>query len=94
LNTGNYMLPHCKALIGAKPPRFWEGQCAGVIDTWLYFGALLPENERFCPPKIIPPSQAQRVVVRWLEKHSEKLHLNFIGLVWEALRESWPCLSK
>lgn len=92
--SGNYMLPHCKTLVESKTPAVWEGQCGGVIDALLWVGASLPEGGRFCPPKGIPPAQADRVVVRWLETHPEKLHLNFKGLALQALMEAWPCSAK
>ena len=93
-NSGTSMLPHCKALVEGKRPGFWGGHCAGVIDTWLFVSTSLPESDRFCPPNV-PPGQAQRVVVRWLETHPpENLHLNFKGLALSALKEAWPCQKK
>ncbi|WP_354097554.1 Rap1a/Tai family immunity protein [Bradyrhizobium sp. S3.2.12] len=85
------MLPHCKALIEDKPPGVWEGQCGGTIDTLVWVGSSLPKRGRFCAPKGIPHMQAHRVVVSWLERHPERLHLSFQGLVMEALMEAWPC---
>jgi hypothetical protein len=89
-DSGNSMLPHCKALVEGKPPGFWGGHCAGIIDTWSFVSTSLPESDRFCAPNV-PPLQAQRVVVRWLETHPENLHLSFKGLALSALKEAWPC---
>lgn len=93
-DSGNYMLPHCKALVDDKPPGVWQGQCGGIIDTLMWVGSSLPEPNRFCPPAHIPPSQAHRVVLRYLEQHPEKLHEGFKGLAFSALMEAWPCPKK
>ncbi len=93
-DSGNYMFPRCKALVEGKPLQVWEGQCGGVVDTLVWVGSSLPRGGRFCPPRGIPPEQAHRVVVRWLETHPEKLHLRFLGLAVQALMEAWPCPKK
>ena len=87
--SGNYMLPHCKALVESKAYGIWEGQCGGTIDTLVWVGSSLPT--RFCPPSPMPPSQPHRVVVGYLERHPEKLHEDFKGLAIEAMMEAWPC---
>jgi hypothetical protein len=92
--SGNYMFPHCKALVDNKPPGVWEGQCGGVIDALVWVGSALPEPGHFCAPAHIPPSQAQRVVALYMERHPEKLHEDFKGLALSALTEAWPCEKK
>jgi hypothetical protein len=54
-------------------------------------GQLLPEPYRFCSPDGATFLQAERVVVRYLEIHPEKLQMNFQRLATAALREAWPC---
>jgi hypothetical protein len=86
--------PHCKALVDNKPPGVWEGQCGGVIDALVWVGSALPEPGHFCAPAHMPPSQAQRVVALYMERHPEKLHEDFKGLALSALTEAWPCEKK
>jgi hypothetical protein len=95
-HSGKNMLPHCKTLVVEdKPPRFWEGQCAGVIDALVWVrDPFLADAYRFCAPADIPPSQAHRVVLTYLEQHPEKLHQDFKGLAFEALQQAWPCPKK
>jgi hypothetical protein len=44
-----------------------------------------------CQRAGVTGNQAQRVVIRWLEMHPEKLHLDFRELAMEALVNTWPC---
>jgi hypothetical protein len=94
LDSGNFMLRYCKNLVDGKPPGVWEGQCGGTIDTIVWVRTSLPERDKFCPPTDIPKFQGYRVVVHWLETHPQLLHMNFKGLAWSALKETWPCPIK
>ena len=93
-DSGNFMLPPCKAAIEGPSagPRLnvWAGQCAGVIDGLKWIGSSIEGSDKFCPPRV-PPEQAQRVVVRFMEQHPEQLHLDFKVLALRALQQAWPC---
>jgi hypothetical protein len=93
-DSGNYMLPHCKALVDGRSLSVWEGHCGGLIDGLVWVGSSLPGGGRFCPPAGAPPEQAHRVVVGYLDRHPEKLHQGFKGLAFEALKEAWPCSKR
>ena len=60
-DSGNFMLPHCKAAFeGASAgPRLnvWAGQCAGVIDGLKWIGSSIEGSDTFFPPRV-PPGQA------------------------------------
>jgi hypothetical protein len=56
----------------------------------LLHGSSIEGSDRFCPPRV-PPQQAQRVVVLYMEQHPEQLHLDFKVLALRALQQAWPC---
>jgi hypothetical protein len=91
--SGNVMLPHCRALVDddqATTPE--SGLCAGVISTVFWSQGFAREHVKFCAPKrAITRAQTRQVVVRYLENHPEKLHLDIRLLALEAMREAWPC---
>lgn len=90
-SSGNYMLPHCKALGQGKSCGPMCGLCAGIIETSAYLGPALKEGERFCPPHNSTNGQYRSVVMLYLEKNPQSLHLNFKDLAVSAMREVWPC---
>jgi len=53
VDSGNYMLPFCRALAnGSEDPgkaKEWQqGECAGIIESLLAVGPDLQEPRRFC----------------------------------------------
>ena len=95
-SSGNYMLPICEALAdskgGAWEARAWEqGECSGIIETLLWVSSSMVEPNRFCHPVGITNGQSRRIVVNFLHRHPEQLHVNFKSLALDALREAWPC---
>jgi hypothetical protein len=93
--TGNEMLPACKAFVELKETplasSFKVGVCAGEIDALLGVAGGLNELMRFCPPPGVTRGQAARVVVNWMERTPEALHLPLGVLAIDAFRASWPC---
>jgi hypothetical protein len=89
--SANFMLPHCRNLHSQGRWGVWEGHCGGVIETLVWVGSLLPPDIRSCPPKSGKYTQADAVVLKYLEAHPERLHMDFKMLVSEALHEAWPC---
>jgi hypothetical protein len=91
--SGNYMLPHCKALTddGQTVGGVWEGECAGIVHALLWLSTTLPDDIKFCPPQGVTARQAERVVVRYLEAHPEQLHRDLNDLALMALDQAWPC---
>lgn len=87
VNSGNHMLPSCKALTvkGDASEPFAQGICSGTIDGLFYAGAGL------CPPDGVTVGQMTRVVVKYLEQNPQRLHEDFKKLALEAMRRAWPC---
>jgi hypothetical protein len=88
-DTGNYMLPHCRAAVGPVED-FLAGVCFGTVNAVAILSSELPPSKSFCLPKV-PRDQVVRVVVRYMETHPETLHYGFVGLTIRALHEAWPC---
>ena len=91
-NSANAIMPGCRAFLGAEPPRsnmdwFKEGECVGVLH------GLADLMERLCIPSEATQSQVVRVVVNYIDRHPEKMHMPFTHLAAEALRAAWPCKS-
>jgi hypothetical protein len=91
-DSGNFMLQSCQHVLSQKPPfDLLDGKCMGVIKTLVFLGIALPDEWKFCAPNKSTPEQALRVVVKYMEAHPGKLHLNFTELSMSALAEAWPC---
>jgi hypothetical protein len=88
--SGNVMLAPCKAVAtrdDAHTDTPWEGYCLGIVEALMWANP----DYRVCRPPAVPVGQGVRVVVRYLDQHPERLHLNFKDLAVEAFREAWPC---
>jgi hypothetical protein len=92
VSSGNHMLPYCQALVlGKGGDDAMTGICAGAISALVYVGHALPGDRRFCAPRNTTNGQHQRVVLAYLERNPQSLHLNFKELALKAMREAWPC---
>ena len=91
ITSGNEMLPHCEAWGQGKIPGRMSWFCSGAISALVYVGEGLPSVARFCPPPNSTHGQHQRVVVAYLKRNPQLLHLNFKDLALKAMREAWPC---
>jgi hypothetical protein len=93
--SGNEFLPACKAFVALKElspaSAFMVGACAGQIDALLSVASGLHDDMRFCAPPEVTGGQAARVVVNYMERTPELLHLPFGVLAIKAFRLSWPC---
>jgi hypothetical protein len=49
------------------------------------------EGYRYCTPPNVTPGQLQKIVIKHLNEHPEKLHKSASSLVQEALFEAFPC---
>ncbi|MDR6302680.1 hypothetical protein GGQ85_000356 [Nitrobacter vulgaris] len=90
--SANFLLPHCHHALSDNS-RFdvWDGKCSGIVNAAIYFSKVLPPSIRFCAPDEATNEQVLRVVVNYLDRHPEVLHLDFRALVIKALHEAWPC---
>ena len=90
--TGTEMLPYCRAFLegpevlknATQEQNLRAGFCAGYV-----LGILTEETEACVPP--INAREALRVVVEYLDTHSDQLNDPFENLVERALTATWPC---
>jgi len=92
IRTGTEMLAACRAFL--EVPKLLEratqeltlraGFCAGYVS-----GIMAEETEACIPP--VTATEAVRVIVDYLEKHSDELDKPFDVLVERALIATWPC---
>ena len=90
----------------AAPASFEIGVCVGyilgTIDTLVYTQAnirsmprLFSQDARLLVPVCIPsetkPVENVRVVLKWLDSHTDKLDYPIYGLTELALRDAFPC---
>ncbi|WP_047528498.1 Rap1a/Tai family immunity protein [Pseudomonas sp. 11/12A] len=101
---GNKLLKECREGIvyvdGGREPEnlFGVGQCMGVIqgtiDTLDLTHALLNSPKIVCLPSGgLETLQVMKIVVKYLNEHPDRLHLNESGLISTALMVSFPCLK-
>lgn len=99
---GNKLLKECREGIayidGGHEPEslFGVGQCIGVIqgtlDTLDLTHALLNSPKLVCLPNGgLETLQIMKIVVKYLNEHPDRLHLNESGLISTALLVSFPC---
>ncbi len=102
---GNVLLEWCREAIqindegrrGSPDAIFHAGWCSGRVDGMLdmhaeYTGRSLLRSPVFCLPETgIRVPQGVRIVVRYLETHPERLHLEQRQLIIEAFSAAFPC---
>jgi len=71
--------------------------CLGYLSGFLDMNTLcqLTTGNRvvFCVPRGVLSGQAARVVVKYLQEHTEKLHEDGVTLIMLALKAAFPCAS-
>jgi hypothetical protein len=103
--TGVELLERCRtyqrfgetdAIRNAKT-GYETGYCAGVVlgalDTYaVYQGSGFLSAPPFClPTGGIQVDQGVRILVRYLEMHPERLHLQLGDLLINAMQQAFPC---
>jgi Rap1a immunity proteins len=68
-----------------------SGACYGFIKAVKQLGEI---GGQFCPSDTITYGQEQKIVLKYLNDHPEKLHLPSTFLVREAFRGAFPCPTK
>jgi hypothetical protein len=63
----------------------------GIVNTIYYFGKILPEDIKFCPPKGSSAGQAAKIVNDFMDKNPKILHIDFRIIAGLALKSAWPC---
>ncbi len=91
-SSGNFMLKHCKHFVTDNfAYDVWDGDCGGVVGTYLFLGNALPDGFKICKPKGVTQAQAALVAVRYMEQRPAELNQPYYGLILSALSEAWPC---
>ncbi len=92
-NSGNAMLNDCKLLAEGKQSQdvFFQGICAGIVETLFIFADYLPPEIRFCRPNGSTVSQGVKVAVKFIENNPAKMQMSVQVLAALAFAEAWPC---
>jgi hypothetical protein len=104
-HSANAILPGCKAFVGEtiSEPPFKQGVCGGIVLGVLGMTVNLRDlckdlsscgNARIMcvnAPESVTVAGATRVVIKYLEANTNRLHEKFDWLALEALQEAWPC---
>lgn len=100
--TGNDMLKACtemdptsepmKRLPNAEEARD-HGLCLGMVYGLSVLGGVATRNSpmAICNPLNATIGQWVSVIVRYLRRHPEEMHLDFMILGAKAASEAWPC---
>ena len=87
---GSSILESCE-----RESWFDKGYCSGYIIGVFDAAVTLARWEGFaeyiCPPEGVTSGQLQKVVVKHLNEHPEKLHFAADSLVLNVLTEAFPC---
>lgn len=91
--TAGSLLTDC----GAEHPAdgveaFWKGHCLGMIEGMSV--ALNATSSGVCLPDGVETGQLERVVIKWLQDHPERLHKSRLIEVRSALTAAFPCKHK
>ena len=72
---------------------YCKGYIGGILEAGLVFSHQHSVKAKpFCPPLDgVKPPQALMVVVKYLEDHPGKLHIESVFLVIDALADAFPC---
>jgi hypothetical protein len=107
VGTGEDFLSYCKsrsfdpnpsdvklseAVAGMRCVTYLAGVVKGMLSiqtTTEYFRGT--SNVICFPPEGISSEQTRRIVVKWLEDHPERLHMQAGALVFFALLDTFPC---
>jgi hypothetical protein len=95
--NGNRLLETCESANSED-----KGYCAGYVAAAMdanntFLNSMAAEKKTPLPPIYCVPEdgieigQAVRITVKWMREHPEKLHIEGDILVWQSLRDSFPC---
>jgi hypothetical protein len=92
------ILPGCRALQNSaryeEPAEiFMKGYCIGILEGVAAVGTL-GANRVICMPDKVTNEQLVDVVVRYIETHPERGHVNFTLTALFAMVLAWPCPHK
>jgi hypothetical protein len=88
-STGNKLYAACKRFAtpqdtSIKVEPFDVGLCAGIMEALLAF-------DDHCIPQTANLAQMTRVVVAYMDRHPDKMHIPLPYLAKTAFTEAWSC---
>ena len=89
--SANRVISACRAHADANIPSrtmedaYLRGDCAGTVST------VVALAKDVCSPKGSTTGQSIRIVVKYIDERTARMHENFTVLALEALRAAWPC---
>lgn len=96
--TGNEIFDNCREAV-AKDSEEWQdvaycqSYIAGAFDMAQLVMTMEETPKTICPPSGVTLGQAVRVVYKYLEENPARTNFSAAILVWEALKQAWPCPS-
>ncbi len=90
-STAEWVMIGCRALVAEDSKNeFRQGVCVGEVAGLATDGAIANQT---CVPDTASNQDLVRVVVRFVDAHSQRLQEPFGVLALEALRSVWPCTT-
>ena len=91
--TGNDLQEECRVeTISSSAKAYKAGICRGFIEGYMQLAMMVPSRPKLvCLPEHVTHGEVQKVVVKYLDQHPEKLHLPAAQLVYDATNEAFPC---
>ncbi len=87
--TGNNLLNDCtvatKEGVKTGAENYDQGYCTGLVNALLFAGYGV------CPATGVTTGQGIKIVLKFLNDHPDKLHLDDALLGQQALSEAFPC---
>jgi hypothetical protein len=100
--TGNMLLPVCEDAIKVDNNNGFatnyyrsqqqindQGMCLGYVAAMADLG----NQTFFCVPPNSTYGQDVRIFVKYLNNHPEKLNVDGVSLVYQSLKQAFPCPS-
>jgi hypothetical protein len=88
-STAEWVMIGCRALVAEdSKDEFRQGVCVGEVAGIATDGAIANQT---CVPDTASNLDLVRVVVQFVDAHSQRLREPFSVLALEALRTAWPC---
>ena len=89
--TGKDLYGDCSKPQGSFSQGFCSGYISGVVDAIEHYQVGKGAEKSVCVPKEASIGQVKEVVVRYLTQHPDERNYTASSLVWDAVRNAFPC---
>jgi len=89
--TGKDLYADCSKPQGSFSQGFCSGYISGVVDAIEHYQVSKGAEKSVCVPKEASIGQVKELVVRYLTQHPGERNNAASSLVWDAVRNSFPC---